>query len=115
MALFSYGLDFMQHLLEALQAFCQSNRLTVNVDKTKMMVVRTIQPIRYPTLAYKGEHVQFVKSFNYLGIDVPPTNKWICALSLGFKTIPLNTCNEIEKIQKMFLWRQLGIKSATFD
>ena len=28
-------------------------------------------------------------------------------------TIPLNALNEIEKIQKMFLRRQLGVKSTT--
>ena len=39
----SYDVDGMQRLLGALDAFCQSSGLTVNVDKTKMMVVWTIQ------------------------------------------------------------------------
>ena len=59
MVIFSYDVDGMQRLLGALEAFCQSSGLTVNVDKTKLMVVRTIQP--------QGEHVQFVQSVKYLG------------------------------------------------
>ena len=35
----SYNVDGIQHLLGALEAFCQSSGLTINVDKTKMMVV----------------------------------------------------------------------------
>ena len=68
--------DGMQRLLGALEAFCQSSGLNVNLDKTKMMVVQTIQPQQYPMLTYKGGHVQFVQSFKYLGINVPTTNKW---------------------------------------
>ena len=37
--IFSYHVDGMQHLLGTLGAFSQSSRLTINVDKTKMMVV----------------------------------------------------------------------------
>ena len=31
----SYDVDGMQHLLGALEAFCQSSELTINVDKQK--------------------------------------------------------------------------------
>ena len=37
--IFSYDVDGMQHILGALEAFCQSSGLIVNVDQTKMMVV----------------------------------------------------------------------------
>ena len=53
----------------------------MNVEKTKMMVVQTIQPHHYPMLTYRGEHIQFVRSFKYLGIDVPATNKWIACFN----------------------------------
>ena len=66
----------MQRLLGALEAFFQSSGLTVNVDKTKLILVRNIQPHQYPMLTYKGEHEEFVQSFKYLGINVPTTNKW---------------------------------------
>ena len=41
-----------------------------------MMIVQTNQPRHYPMLTYRGEHIQFVQSFKYLGIDAPTTNKW---------------------------------------
>ena len=72
----SYDVDSMQHLLGVLEEFCYSSLLAVNVEKTKMMVMQTIQPHHYPMLTYRGEHIQFVRSFKYLGIDVPATNKW---------------------------------------
>ena len=40
------------------------------------MVVRTKQPHQYPTLMYKEEPIQCVKSFKYLGIDIAATNRW---------------------------------------
>ena len=74
--LFSYDIESMQRLLGVLETFCESSGLTVNVEKTKMMVVRTKQPQQYPTLMYKGEPIQCVQSFKYLGIDIPATNRW---------------------------------------
>ena len=50
--------------------------LAVNVEKTKMVAMQTIQPHHYPMLTCIGEHIQFIQSFKYLGIDVAPTNKW---------------------------------------
>ena len=57
----------MQHLLGALEAFCLTNGLIVNV---------TVQRHWYPTVTYKGEH-------KYLVIDVPTTNK----CSICFKLV----------------------------
>ena len=48
------------------------------------------QTLPKPYLTYTGEHVQFLQSFRYIGIDVPPTNKWsICfefRLQIGWKS-----------------------------
>ena len=61
MIIFPYNdVDGMQHLLWALETFYQSSELTVNMDKTKLMVVWTIEPHQYHMLTYKGEHVEFV-------------------------------------------------------
>ena len=37
--IFSYNVDDIQALLRALEAFCLGSGLTINVDKTEMMVV----------------------------------------------------------------------------
>ena len=57
LVIFSYNVDDMEHLFAALEEFCHSSGLTINVDKTKMMAVWTIQPHQYSMLTYKGEHV----------------------------------------------------------
>ena len=41
-----------------------------DVDKTKMMAIKTIQPKHYPTFSYKEEPIQLVESFTYLSINV---------------------------------------------
>ena len=41
-AIFLYDYDGMSCFLGAIQAFCQSSRLNVNVDKIKIMVIQTI-------------------------------------------------------------------------
>ena len=39
LVIFSYNVDDMEHLFAALEEFCHSSGLTINVDKTKMMAV----------------------------------------------------------------------------
>ena len=48
LVLFSYDVDNMQNLLGVFEEFCHSSGLAINVEKTKMMVVQTIQPHHYP-------------------------------------------------------------------
>ena len=45
------------------------------MDKTKMMAIKAIKPRDYRTFTYKGEPIQVVQSFKYLGINVPLTNR----------------------------------------
>ena len=75
LVIFLYDVHGIEHLLGALKAFFQSNEPIVNVDKTKMMVVWTIQPHLHPMFIYKGEHVQFVQSVSII-INVLAKNKW---------------------------------------
>ena len=48
-ALFSNNLDDMQHLLDGVDTFCQISGQIINVDQTKMMAMKAIQPSPYPT------------------------------------------------------------------
>ena len=87
----------MQQLLGVLEEFCHISGLAMNVEKTNMMVLQTIQPHHY---TYRGQHIQFVRSFKYLGIDVPTTNKWSecfdSRLQAGWKSYYLlgSQCNQ---------------------
>ena len=77
----------MQNLLGVLEEFCHSSGLAVNVEKTKMMVVQTIQPHHYPMLTYRGEHIQFVQTLNILVLMYPPQINGVRALILGCKPV----------------------------
>ena len=122
------------------------------------MVIKAIQPGHCPSFTYKGEPLQVVQSFKYLGIAVMSTNMWnVCyesTLQAGWNgyymfenqcntsdtggwevklmlfnamvilvllygvemwggTISQTALNEIEKIHKLFLHRQLRLKSST--
>jgi predicted amidophosphoribosyltransferase len=65
--------------LGVLETFCQINGLMVNVDNkngNKSNSTKELSPFQY-----KGELIQMVQSFKYLGINVPLTNKWyVCML-----------------------------------
>ena len=90
--LFSYNSDDMQH--DVLDIFFQINRVIINVDKTKMMTIKTIQPRDYPTFIYKGEPIQVMQSFK------PLTNRCnVCYefwLEVGWNSYYMfrNQCNQ---------------------
>ena len=84
--IFSYDVDGMQCLLVALQTFCQSSGLAINVDKTKMTVVWTIQPQWCLMYTYKGDHVQFVQSIS-LALMYPLQMKGMYTLTLDYKLV----------------------------
>ena len=51
--LLSHKLDDVQHLFNVLDTFCDIRWLIVNIDKTKMMGIKAIQPRHYPTFTNK--------------------------------------------------------------
>ena len=94
--IFSYDIDGMQCSLDALEAFCQNSGLTKNVDKTKMMVVRTIQPQRYPMPTYKGEHICVclihtlrlgASKYEYPFLGRRPTSRKLLYLGASLRTL----------------------------
>ena len=66
----------MQHLLYVLDTFCQISGLTINVDKNKNDGNKGNITKTLPDLTYKGEPIQVVQRFKYLGINVSSTNRW---------------------------------------
>ena len=58
----------LQNLLDRLHAFCEDRGLTVNVDKTKVVVLGGKSMLKEP-LSFKGASVEQVESFPYLGLE----------------------------------------------
>ena len=156
--LFAHDIIALQRLLDAIKTFCEATGLSVNVAKTKFMIVSTQKQKNQSMLSYQGQQIEQVNSFRYLGIDIPSNYAWgQCArhrIDAGhakyyqfenmctqqtirrweIKAIIFDTCvvqtllygvevwgasisahtwNEIEKIQKKFLCRHLGVKKTT--
>ena len=80
--LFSETQEGLQESLYNLEAYCDKWNLTVNIEKTKVMVFRKGGSISKAfKWTYKGQELEIVNNFNYLGIVmssggsfVPATN-----------------------------------------
>jgi len=70
--LISDSAEGLQRHLDALQDFCLQRDLTVNLGKTKVMVFNTshawLKSRSAPSFSYKGEVVDIVHSYVYLGV-----------------------------------------------
>lgn len=66
-ALFSLSPSGLQEQLDILAAFCAKRGLTVNVQKTKILVFESKRS-QIPDLRFNGELVERVDEFKYLGI-----------------------------------------------
>ena len=65
------GLDDPKLIEEIIIIPLNLNDVLLFLDTTK-----AIQRRHYTTFRYKGEPTQVAQSFKYLGIYVPPTNRW---------------------------------------
>lgn len=67
--IFSDSVDGLQSCLNSLESYCLKWNLTVNVDKTKIVVYRKGGNLsRNEKWTYCGQEIEIVSSFNYLGM-----------------------------------------------
>ena len=64
-----------QRLMQVLEKFCMHSGLSVNVTKTKVMLVKT-RDKENPCIVYNNEPLEVVESFKYLGLEIPHNHKW---------------------------------------
>ena len=58
----------LQKSLENLEVYCKIWRLTVNVEKTKVMIFENRKSNKHYEFKYDGNTVKVVDSFKYLGV-----------------------------------------------
>lgn len=78
----------VNRMLSALESYCEEFKLTVNTDKTKIVLFkkdRTRQPIS--SFKFNSSHIDLVDSYNYLGITFSKN----CKFDLAFKNVISNT------------------------
>ena len=62
--------EALQNMLYTLNDYCTDWNLTVNVQKTKIMVFRNGGNLREnERWLYQGEEIEIVQQFNYLGVN----------------------------------------------
>ncbi|CAF0979132.1 unnamed protein product [Adineta steineri] len=56
--------------MKILEQYAEDNLLPVNIGKTKAMLVHSVVAPLYPKIEYKGNKIDFVKRFKYLGVEI---------------------------------------------
>ncbi len=89
--------------VERLTSWCQDNCLSLNVSKTKELIVdfRKRQQRPYTPLMISGTPVERVSSFKYLGVNISEDLTWTAHIQTQVKkdqakTVPSATAEEIQ-------------------
>jgi hypothetical protein len=67
-----------QNLLNDFYEYCNKWKLTINMNKTKIIIFGTNKPDRYKFF-FKDEPIEIVKEFKYLGILFFSSGSFLCA------------------------------------
>ena len=78
--------DDLQSQLNRLSTFARSKRLTVNTDKTKVLVFFSTDTTTLPTFTCNGAPLEFVTEFKYLGIMLNRNGKMDAAATQMSRT-----------------------------
>jgi hypothetical protein len=65
----------LENQLRILKDFCSNMGMTVNTDKTKVMIIKS-NKIPYDTFIYDNNNLEEVTSYKYLGIDIHHKLNW---------------------------------------
>jgi hypothetical protein len=65
----------LENQLRILKDFCSNMGMTVNTDKTKVMIIKS-NKIPYDTFVYDNNNLEEVNSYKYLGIDIHHKLNW---------------------------------------
>ena len=60
--------EHLQEMMDTLQTWTNEYGLTVNINKTKIIVLRSSWQLGNETFFYNGEQVEIVNTFSYLGL-----------------------------------------------
>jgi hypothetical protein len=65
----------LENQLRILKDFCSNMGMTVNIDKTKVMIIKS-NNIPYDTFVYHNNNLEEVTPYKYLGIDIHHKLNW---------------------------------------
>lgn len=108
-SLLSCSAGGLQMMLNRLEEFCSTYKLNVNVDKSKVMVFSTSRVHKF-RWRYKGEPLELVKDFSYLGMLFSSSMHWSNHISRSKLKATIS-----RKVLEKFLFRSRqpgGVKLA---
>ena len=59
----------LQRQLDVLALFCELRKLTVNMNKTKVMIFNGVKKTSYLRFLFKGEEVEITDTYTYLRVQ----------------------------------------------
>ena len=65
----------LQRMLSTLEIYCETNRLTINSDKTKCMIFNKTGRLMRRHFIIKRTPIECVRSFKYLGFMITPSGE----------------------------------------
>ena len=78
--IFSRSAKSLQIILNKLESFCESADLSVNLDKTKIMIFNNCgKSLNNCSFRYGADELENVKSYKYLGLIMSPYGKFTLA------------------------------------
>ena len=81
----------MQNGIDSFVAWCDKNRLTINIDKTKYMGFGKTKCFKNIILNVKGVNLKRVSSYKYLGVTLDPKLSYDIFMRSPLKTIAYRT------------------------
>ena len=101
----SESAEELQRALDALRDYCQEWNLTVNLDKTKVMIFSRGLVRVYPDFWYGPCKVEVVKEYTYLGV--------VFSYDGSFSKAIAKQLEQASKAQNSLLWRAKKLKLPT--
>ncbi len=96
--------------VERLTSWCQDNCLSLNVSKTKELIVdfRKRQQRPYTPLMISGTPVERVSSFKYLGVNISEDLTWTAHIPSQIRNVCSPSASQVKKArQRLYHLRQL--------
>ena len=115
--IFAKTSEEMQHNINILHDYCNRWKLSVNKDKTKIVVFRKGGRLPQNMHFYYGDsEIEVVSKYCYLGIVHTSGGSYKLIkpiLCYGCEVWGFSRANNIERIQTMFCTNLLGVKTST--
>ena len=73
--LFSESEEGLHKMLLTIEKYCKENELTLNTDKTKIMIFNKTGRLMRTPFHYNGEKLENVNKFKYLGFLLTPSGE----------------------------------------